>query len=413
MSELICVTNSAACREELTVRIEKLAACRPGAVLLREKELSEADYEALAAKAKAICGRYGVRLILHSFTGVASRLGLGSIHLPMDRLRALPEDEKRRFETIGASVHSPEEAAEAERLGAGYVIFGNIFETPCKPGLPGRGIKALHDTVKACGIPVCAIGGLDRDNAVRARRAGAKGICVMTEAMRTQDPASYIAGLKQALNARILSSELRLYAITDNACIGGRDLCEAVDSALTGGATVIQLRDKEASHEELVGKAKALKEICASHGAALIVNDDWQAAAEAGADGAHVGIEDAPVSEIREKAGEGFIIGATAKTVPQALAAKEAGADYLGVGAVFPSPTKKNAIRITPELFREGVSAAGLPAVAIGGITLENITSLKDLGADGFAVVSAIFARKDIRQAAEKLRALSEGILKR
>lgn len=199
---------------------------------------------------------------------------------------------------------------------------------------------------------------------------------------------------------------LRLYAITDRGCIGKRDFLRSVEAALRGGATVLQLREKGLSERALIEEARQVKAICRAYGVPLIVNDDFRAAIEAGADGVHVGIEDAPVVEIRRAAGDDFIIGATAKTVSQARAAAAAGADYLGIGAVFPSPTKQNAVRVTPEQFRAIRESVSLPAVAIGGITRENLPALCTLGADGFAVVSAIFAQADIEQAARALRAL-------
>jgi thiamine-phosphate diphosphorylase len=201
---------------------------------------------------------------------------------------------------------------------------------------------------------------------------------------------------------------LTLYAITDRDCLKGRDLAEQVELALQGGATCIQLREKNMDTETLAETAKPLVEICHRYGAPLIINDNYKAALMSGADGVHVGIEDAPVAEIRRIAGADFIIGATAKTVEQALEAEKAGADYLGVGAVFPSPTKKNAIRITPAQLREIASCMGLPIAAIGGITAENVDEIKGCGYRGIAVVSAIFAEDDVKSAAAHLRRKAE-----
>ena len=136
-------------------------------------------------------------------------------------------------------------------------------------------------------------------------------------------------------------------------------------------------------------------------------------ALKSGADGVHVGIEDAPVAEIRRRTGPDFIIGATAKTVAQAQQAQSAGADYLGVGAVFPSPTKKNAVRITTEQLCEICSAVSIPAVAIGGISLSNLAQIRGGGMAGIAVVSAIFAAEDIQAAAAQLKAEAIGIIQR
>ncbi len=198
------------------------------------------------------------------------------------------------------------------------------------------------------------------------------------------------------------SEQLSLYAITDRNCLKGRNIVEQVEQAILGGVTCIQLREKNLSTEKLAEEAEEVLKICRQYGVPLIINDDYKAAVEIGADGVHVGIEDAPVAEIRRFAGEDFIIGATAKTVEQARFAEISGADYIGVGAVFPSPTKKNAIRITPEKLREICASVSIPAVAIGGITAENVSGIKNCGQSGIAVVSAIFAAEDVKSAAEK-----------
>lgn len=203
---------------------------------------------------------------------------------------------------------------------------------------------------------------------------------------------------------------LRLYAVTDRAWVGRQTLSEQIEDALRGGVTLVQLREKNLAKEEFVAEAKAVLALCRQYGVPLIINDRLDVALESGADGVHVGIEDAPVSEIRRQAGPDFIIGATAKTVAQARAAQSAGADYLGVGAVFPSPTKRNAIRITSEVLREICGSVSIPAVAIGGITAENAPSLRGCGMAGIAVVSAIFGASDIQQAAAGLRTLAESI---
>ena len=203
---------------------------------------------------------------------------------------------------------------------------------------------------------------------------------------------------------------LRLYAVTDRAWVGRQTLSEQIEDALRGGVTLVQLREKNLAKEEFVAEAKAVLALCRQYGVPLIINDRLDVALESGADGVHVGIEDAPVSEIRRQTGPDFIIGATAKTVAQAQAAQAAGADYLGVGAVFPSPTKRNAIRITSEVLREICGSVSIPAVAIGGITAENAPSLRGCGMAGIAVVSAIFGASDIQQAAAGLRTLAESI---
>lgn len=197
---------------------------------------------------------------------------------------------------------------------------------------------------------------------------------------------------------------LLLYAVTDRAWEGKQTLLEQIEDALAGGVTCVQLREKHLDHDAFVREALQVKDLCHRYGVPFIVNDNVDVALESGADGVHVGIEDAPVADIRRRAGRDFIIGATAKTVAQARAAEAAGADYLGVGAVFPSPTKTNAIRITAEQLREICASVSIPAVAIGGITLDNAPSLAGCGAEGIAVVSAIFGAENVRAAAAALR---------
>ena len=146
---------------------------------------------------------------------------------------------------------------------------------------------------------------------------------------------------------------LRLYAVTDPRPATEESFYKNIEAALTGGATMLQLREKSLSEEALIQKALRVKELCRRRHVPLIINDNADAAIKSGADGVHVGIHDASVADIRKRAGKGFLIGATAKTVKQAQAAESDGADYLGVGALFPSPTKKDAIRITPGQLRE------------------------------------------------------------
>ena len=211
---------------------------------------------------------------------------------------------------------------------------------------------------------------------------------------------------------RIQRENLLLYAVTDQAWVGRQTLLEQIEDALRSGATCVQLREKSLEKEAFTAEARAVLALCRRYGAPLIINDRVDVALESGADGVHVGIEDAPVAEIRQKTGPDFIIGATAKTVEQARAAEAAGADYLGVGAVFPSPTKQNAIRITAEELRAICASVSIPAVAIGGITRENMGELRGCGMAGIAVVSALFSAADIRAAARELRAAAADLIR-
>ena len=206
--------------------------------------------------------------------------------------------------------------------------------------------------------------------------------------------------------------QLLLYAVTDRAWVGRQTLYEQVEDALKGGATIVQLREKELDKDTFLQEAKQLVSLCHSYHVPLIINDDVQIALESGADGVHVGIEDTPVDKIRRQTPSDFIIGATAKTVTQAQAAERAGADYLGVGAVFPSPTKQNAICITNDQLKEICISVSIPAVAIGGISFSNVVELAGGGMDGVAVVSAIFGAADIQAATTELKKKVYGLLK-
>ena len=210
---------------------------------------------------------------------------------------------------------------------------------------------------------------------------------------------------------RLSKDDLLLYAITDRRDTDKKTFFEKIEKALQGGVTILQLREKELDEDSFVNEAIEVKALCRKHGVPLIINDNVQIALESGADGVHVGIEDAPVAQIRRETPDGFIIGATAKTVAQAQAAERAGANYLGVGAVFPSPTKQTAIRITNSQLKEICSAVNIPAVAIGGISFENVDQLAGGGMDGIAVVSAIFGAEHIKEATSELKSKVTALL--
>lgn len=203
---------------------------------------------------------------------------------------------------------------------------------------------------------------------------------------------------------------LLLYAVTDRSNICNLTLYEQIEMALRGGVTCLQLREKNLSEDEFISEAVKVKELCLRYNVPLIINDNADVAIKSGADGVHVGIEDAPVDELRKRLPKGFIIGATAKTIEQAKAAEKAGADYIGVGAVFPSPTKTNAIRITHNELQQICSAVSIPAVAIGGINYDNIDELKGGGMEGVAVVSAIFSADDIYTATMQLKEKAKAV---
>ena len=202
----------------------------------------------------------------------------------------------------------------------------------------------------------------------------------------------------------VKKSDLLLYAITDRAWLRGRTLYEQVEEALRGGATILQIREKDLPEAEVEKEAKEIQKLCKKYGVPLIINDNVELAKRIDADGVHVGQSDMEAGKVRELLGPDKIIGVTAKTIEQAQFAEANGADYLGVGAVFHTGTKTNAIEITHDDLQKICASVQIPAVAIGGITRENVEELKGRGMAGVAVVSAIFAQPDIEEATRELK---------
>lgn len=184
MSDLICITNRKLCSNNFSDQIEMIASAHPKAIVLREKDLSEKEYEQLARQVMQICQKHGTQCILHSFSNVAIALGAEAVHMPLPLLQKMTPQEKSHFQIIGASCHSLEEAKEAQNLGCTYITAGHIFLTDCKKGLPGRGLPFLEEICKAVRIPVYAIGGISSQNMESVRKTGAAGACIMSGFMR-------------------------------------------------------------------------------------------------------------------------------------------------------------------------------------------------------------------------------------
>ncbi|MBQ5333462.1 MAG: thiamine phosphate synthase [Oscillospiraceae bacterium] len=207
--------------------------------------------------------------------------------------------------------------------------------------------------------------------------------------------------------------DLTVYAITDSS-YKKLSLCEQIEAAIYGGASVIQLREKNISEEEYIRIAKDALSVTRKYGVPLIINDNVNAALRSGADGVHLGQTDLDPSEARRILGENAIIGVTAKSVSQAREAEAKGADYLGSGAMFVSPTKPDAKALSMAELSDICNAVKIPVCAIGGINEENALMLKGSGIKGIAVVSAVFSSETtegITAAAKKLRAAAEEII--
>ena len=187
MSDILCVTNRKLCKEDFLTRIERIAACHPAGIILREKDMSPEEYKALAASVMDICDQYDVQCILHSFTDIAIALHADAIHLPLPLLKKLSQEQKSHFKILGASCHSVEDAVAAQALGCTYITAGHVFETDCKKGLPGRGLNFLRNVCSAVDIPVYGIGGITSDNIASVRQSGAAGACLMSSLMTATD----------------------------------------------------------------------------------------------------------------------------------------------------------------------------------------------------------------------------------
>ena len=199
-----------------------------------------------------------------------------------------------------------------------------------------------------------------------------------------------------------------LYAVTDRMWTGKQTLMEQVEDALKGGATCVQLREKELDEDAFLQEALEMKALCEKYHVPFFVNDNVEIAVKCKADGIHVGQSDMATAKVRQTVGEDMMIGVSVHSVEEALAAVRNGADCLGVGAMFSTSTKANADVLTKEVLKEICDAVDIPVVAIGGISKDNMAELKGTGVDGVALVSAIFAAEDIEKECRILRQMAE-----
>lgn len=200
-------------------------------------------------------------------------------------------------------------------------------------------------------------------------------------------------------------NDLLLYAVTDRHWLDKRSLREVVKESLDGGVTFVQLREKTLEDDKFLEEAKELKQLCKEYNVPFVINDNVDIAIAMDADGVHVGQSDMEAGNVREKLGPDKIIGVSAQTVEQAVLAEQRGADYLGVGAVFPTGSKDDAVEVSHETLKAICEAVSIPVIAIGGISVGNVKELAGSGIVGIAVISAIYAAKDIKKATEDLKA--------
>lgn len=204
-----------------------------------------------------------------------------------------------------------------------------------------------------------------------------------------------------------------LYAVTDRAWVGRQTLAEQVADAIKGGATGVQLREKHMPMVDFLVEAREIKALCAKHHVPLFIDNNVDVAVACGADGIHIGQDDMPLDEVRRIVGDKMMIGVSAHSVDEAVAAEKGGADYLGAGAVFGSKTKNDTHVLPRETLRAICNAVSIPVVAIGGIDEENIGELAGTGVAGAAIISAIFSANDITAACQRLRKASEAMIQK
>ena len=197
---------------------------------------------------------------------------------------------------------------------------------------------------------------------------------------------------------------LLLYAVTDRSWVGEYTLCEQVEQAIKGGVTFVQLREKEIDENSFIEEGLEIQSICRKYNVPFVINDNIDVAMKINADGVHVGQNDMNADVVRGIIGEDKILGVSVQNVEQALVAEKQGADYLGVGAVFHTDSKSDADDVSYGVLKEICDAVKIPVVAIGGISKHNISELKGSGISGVAVISAIFASKNIQLSAEELK---------
>ena len=204
---------------------------------------------------------------------------------------------------------------------------------------------------------------------------------------------------------------LLLYAVTDRTWLNDETLYEQVEKAINGGVSFVQFREKKLDEESFLNEALEIQKLCRKYDIPFVINDNVEIAKKIDADGVHVGQRDMGAADVRTMLGDDKILGVSAQTAEQAVLAEKQGADYIGVGAVFPTGSKADAEDVSYETLKEICEAVNIPVVAIGGISADNVLTLKDSGISGIAVISAVFGAEDIESAAKNLKQLTAGVV--
>ena len=389
--------------DSLTERIRTLCELGVRRIVLREKSMPLADYEKIAREFVKICRENCVISVISHHKELAMELESDELQLSIDEIRDDPEIVKR-VRRVCVSVHSVDEAKEAQSLGASSVTVGHIFTTECKKGVPERGLDFLKDVIDSVDIPVYAIGGIDIDVIDDIYHTGASGVCLMSTMMNSSE--EHISDIVRRcfdINRPTFKEEcLALYTVTDCRWLRKDEkIASKVEQAILGGATIIQLREKDADRQSFVDDGIMCLRVCRSYRIPLIINDDISIAKEIGADGVHLGQDDMSAKEARVIF-KG-IIGVSAHSESEARKAYDDGADYIGCGAVFPTSTKSDTDSLGIDGLKKISSVSRLPIVAIGGIDETNAYLLRDTGICGIAVVSAIFSKEDVKGSTRRL----------
>ncbi len=374
--------------------LEKLEiACQSGIdmIQLREKQASARDLFVFAKKLRKITLKWGVSLFINERLDVALAVKADGIHLPEHS--PFPHTSLR----IGRSVHSLQASIYAQKEGADYLLFGPVFSPLSKISTETpQGLEKLQHVTKSVRIPVIAVGGVTSDNIPLLLQSGATGVAAISSFLHAPDLKAAIA----AFQAPFLRKKRRiqgLYVILSSLSIARL--------VIQGGVDVVQFRHKGEYTQRQMEIAREIRFLCKKANIPFIINDRSDICLELDADGVHLGKTDLPISVARRILGPNKIIGGTASTVEEALRVEAAGADYIGLGHIFPTTSKQKSyppIGLDP--IKKAKEKLKIPIIAIGGISEQNICSILSQGADGIAMISAISQSNDPLKTTKRIK---------
>jgi thiamine-phosphate pyrophosphorylase len=360
--------------KDLPQKVE--AACKGGidGVQLSDKEMQPRDLLHLAKKLRAITWQYNTALFINSYPDIAMAVQADGVHLPENHYSPLPM-------MTGASVHSMQAAKKAEQQGVDFMFYSPIFASPGKAAPVG--LDALRSLVLQTAIPIYALGGVTADKIPDILSTGAHGVAAISAILDAPDVEAAAKGFAMHFQKPKFSFRGVLGIVS---CL------ETGRAAVHKGVAGIQFRYKDPYTEEVFRDAAALRFVCQNADIPFFINDRVDIAKALDVTGVHLGQTDLPIREARRILGPDKIIGATASNSEEANSAVKCGADYIGLGAVFPTQSK---LKTIPPIGLSTVSEVKkqipVPLIAIGGINKSNAASVFQAGADGVAVLSALF----------------------